>query len=532
MKLFSTDVHFLGHDVWILEPDVLHGDEDVIPVSTAMFCVINLVIQYFAIYTALAVVWTYVQFSHVSPRLLPIKILEAASHTVNCAPMLCVLFVATKMRAAQLTQGEGEPQAWVQILMKVSTWSVLIQCLMVILLPSCIGESASTDDQGNIDQRLARKMPPVAATALMTMRYVAMLGIYGGFVGVIVGVCTMQGSTKSWPEGSPAVSPAVASTINLVIQYFVVYLLLGLMRTWDQLHGRETSKEQRTLKLAQFSVQFAPMLCILFICARMHALQIDPKHEHPQEWAQYCFYMCTYSLLVQTTLVIIAPFLSPKKGDADGSIEFDVHEGTAVVIVTAIRYCVMLTLYSGFTTVIFSVLTFQAGDGKTPVVPTAVRCVIILAIQFCAVYLMLFVAITYRELSGNPIPIIIKTLENARSTVQFCPMLCVLFVGTRMRALQISEQKGNPQVWSQDAMYLSTFALLVQLVVCLLFPFFSGEAARLDHAGNVIFTSQNEAVEAVLTVIRYTALLSLYGGITAVCASLFFMNKATVMGHY
>ena len=37
------------------------------------------------------------------------------------------------------------------------------------------------------------------------------------------------------------------------------------------------------------------MLCVLFLGARMRALQMDPKHGNPQRWAQNCFYLCTYS---------------------------------------------------------------------------------------------------------------------------------------------------------------------------------------------------------------------------------------------
>merc|ERR1719378_1626148 len=45
-------------------------------------------------------------------------ILESACTTVTYAPMLCVLFLGTRMRAIQLSQGETEkynlPQPWVQ----------------------------------------------------------------------------------------------------------------------------------------------------------------------------------------------------------------------------------------------------------------------------------------------------------------------------------------------------------------------------------------------------------------------------------
>ena len=49
-----------------------------------------------------------------------------------------------------------------------------------------------------------------------------------------------------------------------------------------------------TLKLAKYTVNMAPMLCVLFIGARMRALQIDPVHGSPQPWAQFCFFLCAY----------------------------------------------------------------------------------------------------------------------------------------------------------------------------------------------------------------------------------------------
>jgi hypothetical protein len=42
----------------------------------------------------------------------------------------------------------------------------------------------------------------------------------------------------------------------------------------------------------------------------------------------------------------------------------------------------------------------------------------------------------------------------------FCPMLAVLFVGLRMRALQITNGKGQPQGYAQDCMALATWAVI------------------------------------------------------------------------
>ena len=61
-------------------------------VSTTMKCVINLTIQYFVVYTALAVVRTYNELNNAAPLTTAPKILEAACTTVNYAPMLSVFF--------------------------------------------------------------------------------------------------------------------------------------------------------------------------------------------------------------------------------------------------------------------------------------------------------------------------------------------------------------------------------------------------------------------------------------------------------
>ena len=46
----------------------------------------------------------------------------------------------------------------------------------------------------------------------------------------------------------------------------------------------------------------------------------------------------------------------------------------------------------------------------------------------------------------------------------FAPMLAVLFIGLRMRALQITDNRGSPQKWAQQGMFLCTYAILMQVL--------------------------------------------------------------------
>merc|ERR1719379_338197 len=116
--------------------------------------------------------------------------------------------------------------------------------------------------------------------------------------------------------------------MNLAWQFFIVYLGVAICRTIVQVSGRDPFLDKMigVFEMAKHTVNFAPMLCILFIGARMRALQMDPKNGNPQVWAQRCFYLCTYSLMVQCILVVAAPLLLKdcvaKQGASEGDVVF------------------------------------------------------------------------------------------------------------------------------------------------------------------------------------------------------------------
>merc|ERR1740138_342707 len=100
------------------------------------------------------VVRTFNQFS--GGRMFGLqKIIESACTTVTYAPMLSVLFLGTRMRAIQLTQGQTEkyqlPQPWVQTAMFVCTYAVLAQVLLVLGIGIFAGQEVPVDDEGNLD---------------------------------------------------------------------------------------------------------------------------------------------------------------------------------------------------------------------------------------------------------------------------------------------------------------------------------------------------------------------------------------------
>jgi len=506
------------------------------PVSTTMKCVINLTIQYFLLYTALAIARTYNEVSGTGPKVQQtIDVLSAGCTTVNYAPMLCVLFLGTRMRALQLSQGEPDkfdlPQPFVKNCMQACAWSVLVQTLMVLLIPVVLGGSPKVGADGTPEVPEGGAM----AKAFTAVRYLSMIGMYGGFSTVCYGAVTMEAPAALWANGAPPVSPAVACTMNLCYQYFGIYLGIALLQTYHQFSKKTDFTETLAgaFQMGQNTVNFAPMLCILFIGARMRALQIDPVNGNPQKWAQQCFYLCAYSVLVQLALVIIVPVaLGGKlnKGLTEGDVTFELANPTVYNIMTAVRYGALIALYGGFTTVIYSICVIKNPNGPTPAVSPAMQCVMNLTIQFFFVYFMLFLFVTIKQFTsgGDSLSTAIRALDSARATVQFCPMLSILFVGLRMRALQITEQKGAPQGWAQQCMFLSTYAVLFQLLMVLLLPLV-GASTEIDSDGSPVAKGSGWGAKA-LVAFRYLAFLCLYGGAVGVVYAVFDITPENANG--
>merc|ERR1719388_16439 len=155
-----------------------------------------------------------------------------------------------------------------------------------------------------------------------------------------------------------------------------------------------------------------------------------------------------------------------------------------------------------------------------------------LTVQFFFVYLMYWLFVTTRHFTSRLngiLDIAIPTLDSAKATVMFCPMLSILFVGLRMRALQITDQKGQPQGWAQEAMYLCTYAIMIQVFMVLLLPLFTRTAPEMDEDGNI--KPQGTGIMAwVLVALRYFCFAALYGGVSTVIYALFVITVETADG--
>merc|ERR1719313_3134755 len=205
----------------------------------------------------------------------------------------------------------------------------------------------------------------------------------------------------------------------------------------------------------------------------------------------------------------------------------------------------MISIYLGFMCVIWSIFTIQHPKGPeyTPPISVTMQCVVNLTVQFFFVYLFIWVGLTVKELFGIHMTWLQNTMENAIGTIAFCPMLAILFVGTRMRALRLTNNRGAPQGWVQDGMYCATWAILIQFMMVLLVPLavylMEGEMKHpeLDENGNTTWQPSSESsgflgkiVFFVVQAIRWLGFFLLYGGVIAVIVGAITMTPETANG--
>jgi len=538
LKTDSQDSNPLESVTAVKQVPIVGSQFQVNGVATSMQCVISLTIQYMIIYTALALTRTAADSFGLKYDNLPIqKILQTATLTVNFAPMLAILFLACRMRVTQLTKGQGNPPEWVQVCMYFCTYAVLLMTLIVVVIPLFTGETIGVDPKtGDIPPDTQPFKSQICAIAFTVLKYFCLLGLYGGVLAVCYGIITYVPPAGIWPEGKEfPVAPAVQCTMILSCQYFIVYGGIQVARTFTQFSGMKFTKFENAMMTATNSMNFAPMLAVLFIAARMRALNMDPINGNPQKWAQNCFYACTYAVLAQTILSIAVPLVlqgDVKVGKTEGDMEYTVENKMLGTVLTLGRYVVMVCIYVGFSLVIWSILTIQHPDGPEYTIPISVtmQCVINLTVQFFFVYGMIWVCITLKEFTGLELALLSQTMESAKGTIMFCPMLSILFVGTRMRALQLTDNKGAPQGYVQDGMYMATWSLLIQFVMVLITPIATGTPAEVDADGNVKWEPENKILFYCVQAIRWLGFLLLYGGIIAVITGVYLMTAENANG--
>lgn len=539
--------------------------EDV-PVAPAMRCVSVLVILYFSVYLTLVIVRSWGKLVGFTSQGVPGKVEEVfmeATEALSLVPMLCVLMIAARLRAHALDPAVGNPQPWAQVCMYISTWALLISFLVQLFEP-CV----------TVPDRHTPRAKKALFWVIWGIRLLLALVIYGGCTAILVSIFAHAAPTGA----TPPMSPMLQCIVTLGTLYFAIYLLLGIaqfrrraLAAMKPSHRRRDADEadpgvgpverreaeawrqhgvERVLEQASLTLHFAPMLSILLGAIALRELQLGV--EHPM-YANIAMYIATWAIAVKVLIVVLVPNLLPGE-------MVDVQEDTrgidwakqshptlrciAICLTASWRLTVFL-LYGALVTVIVSIFVSESRphellwpdvwDGKSvglaalrvagrvPPLSTAMRCVITLTVLYFAIYLIINLGRTFTgEKSRQRFA---YTLAGVEHSLAFAPMLCVLMVTVRMRAIQLCIR--DPQAWAQVMMYCATGAVLVQVTVAVIMVWLDPTVDDDDDAAESSATSQIWLKGALVCtlILRYIAATCLYVAMGALIVALFSMES-------
>eukprot|EP00927_Polykrikos_kofoidii_P020023 TRINITY_DN1942_c0_g1_i1.p1 TRINITY_DN1942_c0_g1~~TRINITY_DN1942_c0_g1_i1.p1 ORF type:complete len:915 (+),score=124.98 TRINITY_DN1942_c0_g1_i1:352-2745(+) len=519
-----------------------------------------LAFQSFSVYTALAISRN---MDELSGRLRPSFVtdtLEVASRSGMLSAMMAMLFVGCRMYVLATTEGLGEPPIWIKVCMAVATAGISLQVVLVFVLPFTAKQKAleiasfptitgeSCDVHPVQDSRGFEKT--WKSELVFGLQILLMCMIYCGCFGVVVGIFSI-------PSQTTAVSNAVIGTCSLGVLYLGSFMFLFIARIFlsKDLEQEDAENYFHDISLARkcFSdssdvedapaavarekmknppinaaramcstVRKAPMLASVFLAARMRALHLDPPHGLPPQWAQLSFLVVTAAVVVETFAAGVAGAVGREE-----TAYYGVHVFSDGGIAGYVRYLAGAIGYLGCVPIGMSFWYMESNDGSSAPLAQTTICVLWLAVIFLAVDVGQWVVFLGQDLFKKTSCILRDTFLAAGVSASISPLLAIMFISCRMRALQITQQAGSPPGWAQDLMIASVIATLLQLICCILMPLFTNAATHVDADGNPEYDLRPMIGAYFVTVAKYVALFAIYVGLIGQSIAIFTMTPET-----
>lgn len=515
-------------------------------VSIVTHCLVVVVVQYFAV--SLAALGTQVVNQLQNKPGGPLeRALQSVSGHVNLLPMVGVFLFAVNARADELTGSQkilyGLPGAWTGSAMSVAVLLGVIAMFVQIADEAHLGSHTSDDDAAHPHETMPRLLG-VIQIITTSLQYVAIFVLVGS-------VILMQEPSKVVTTlGNIRSSTPVVCIINLTVQFVLVSAIrLGVLGL-KAVHSRPPvdafrivaapaeiarwSDEDSVLKQATDTAgaiqDIGPMLGVLFLCARLRLLRLHDTDQFGT-WIETSFYVCTFGLLAETILAVLA---------------ISVRQPLVLVaLCTTLRWVVLTTVNFGVLAIAFNTLTMTAPVGVVlPDFWDTEGPVLTLALIYFFVHVLYWLVESLERAMGETHPSVPRsvwiaplerTLLVTKDVVMFCPMLCVLFLGTNMKAGEIMQLRNAlPQPWVQDFMYLCMWSIIMQLVLVVMNGLFieSPIEATVSYSPAhfpILPREQKAKAEVFVTMIgQSVCLLALYTGVAGVIVGIFTMSYENV----
>lgn len=115
--------------------------------------------------------------------------------------------------------------------------------------------------------------------------------------------------------------------------------------------------------------------------------------------------------------------------------------------------------------------------------------------------------------------------EGVQRSLAFVPMLCVIMIAVRMRAMQVRVR--DPQPWAQVTMYVATSAVTTQVLASILYACFV-RADDMELSCSEVGVV-GKVIAIIILVVRYISAISLYIAMIALVVALVSMQHENMM---
>ncbi|CAE7535700.1 unnamed protein product [Symbiodinium natans] len=439
------------------------GAPSSIPVAPALRCTMLLSTLFFSVFLAVILLRLsrfVSNIKEVTTSSIEARLVKA-TEALSLVPVIAILMIGTRLRAVQLAGNAlGAPPLWAQLCMYGAT----LACFVRFIADVSSARHGSSEIQDTI------------MTAMVGVRHTATAFLFMCCGAIVLSTVVMQaGSGDSEPLG-----PSMHCTLALVVSYLVESGIREIAaaprkarKMEDPPYGaispmsNSDLEEDRLVLPARMSLQFPPMLCVLLVAIALRAVQLQLE---TRPWAAFAMYLTTLATIVQAARSIYAIIHSqeiPKGscllGDEAAGPACSPNAASDRQSLGAFWAGTTCCIYVGTVVVLFSVAVMESkgmspASAASPPLSTAMQCVMTLTVVYYLANLALLVGNFLRHTLG-------AWATNSAGAVQrslaFAPMLCVMMIGCRLRAMQIGVR--DPPYWAQCSMMVATAAVVIQV---------------------------------------------------------------------
>jgi hypothetical protein len=344
------------------QPEELKEERGAVALSSGTFCSLCLVVLYFTVYAALHVAKTF-DIWHLgrgtSPEVLQdpfrylIEVLKLTATTIDLAPMLAVLLIATQLTVDATSEKLPD---MVETSMYLCCFVLFVQVALSILTPFATAAELKVVPGRNDIVDFSTNWHRLFLFSSI-IRWVCMAAMYFG-IGCIC-----------WYLWRDSHEPRWASLVtHLATYFFVVNLAVSTTNVMRQLVGGGITTGIRTLSTAKDIVALCPMLAILFIESWVKAADIITtvgQPGQPQGYAQDYMFIASFALLSQLILTCINGLVwtLPKDSKVMRGCGHFVRAGLSAI--SFVFYLAMVTTYSSVLMVLFSLFTMSSQNADS-----------------------------------------------------------------------------------------------------------------------------------------------------------------------